>query len=362
VSANFSPSAGPSRFHIGTYTGQSPSRGIYTGTFDPETGKIGSITLASEAINPNFLALSSDGGFLYAALGIGKNDAVAAYAIETEGLLRELNQQPAQGAGVCYVSLDVSGRNLLVANYSSGNIACFRIGSDGEVMGPATALVSFQGSGPHVKRQDGPHAHSIYVSPDNAFVYACDLGSDRIWIFHFDAADGTLTPSDPPSASLPSGAGPRHLAFCQGGRLVYCANELDATVTVFARDAVTGALKILEAVAGLPAEIPREGVTSAEIALHPSGRWLYVSNRGCNTFSVFAVDQAGLIVLIQSVPTGVKMPRHFTIDPTGRWLLVAGQEDNRLAVLCLDPDTGRLNATDEAVSVSTPVYVMFDRK
>ena len=351
--------AAPMHFYLGTYTAHSTSHGIYQGTLDLETGKLGPLTLAADAPDPNFLALSPDAQFLYAALGPAKHDALAAYAIEKGGLLRELGREPSQGAGVCYVSLDGTGHYLFAANYSSGNISWFRIMPGGTVS-PALGTIAFHGSGPNPKRQKGPYAHSIYASPGNAFVYACDLGSDRVWIFHFHADTGTLAPAAPPYASVPPGAGARHLAFGQNGRFVYVANELDGTVTVFARDTATGALKPLETVSSLPPGTPLDGITSAEIALHPSGRWLYVSNRGCDTMAVFNIDPIGRITLVQTVPAGVKVPRHFAIDPTGRWMITAGQEDNRIAVLKIDPDTGQLSATDQSAAVGAPVCVLFN--
>jgi 6-phosphogluconolactonase len=354
--------AAPIRFYVGTYTDHSASHGIYTGTLDPATGKLSPLTLAAEAPDPNFLALSPDGRFLYAALGPAKNDAVAAYAIRPEGTLREIDRQPAQGSGICYVSLDKTGRFAFIANYSSGNIACFRLGADGSVVGPATDTAVFHGSGPNPKRQARAYAHSIYASPDNAFIYACDLGSDRVWIFRFDAGTGKLTPADPPSVALSPGSGPRHLAFGPDGLRVYVANELDVTVSVFARDAATGALQLIETASALPPGVSlTDKITSAEIAVHPSGRWAYVSVRGCETIAVFALDPAGKIAQIQSAPAGVKMPRHFAIDPTGRWLIAEGQADHRLVVLSLDPATGLLGAPGQVEAIGSPVCVVFAR-
>jgi 6-phosphogluconolactonase len=223
-------------------------------------------------------------------------------------------------------------------------------------------MIQLAGSGPNPKRQLGPHAHSIYTSPDDAFVYACDLGSDKVWIFKFDAGDGTLVPSDPPFARVPPGSGPRHLAFNPNGKFVYVSNEMGHDVTVFTRNASTGDLTVLETVGTLPAGTPEGNVTTAEIALHPSGKWLYVSNRGCDTISAFAVGEDGRIKLIQSVAAGVKFPRNFGLDASGQWMITAGQNDGRIAVLKVDPASGRLSATDQSAQVGSPVCVLFEGK
>jgi 6-phosphogluconolactonase len=350
----------PEPFFLGTYTHSSTSQGIYRGSFDPDTGKLGPLELAAKAVDPGFLALSSDGRFLYAGReGNAQDSSVIAYAVGADGNLTLINQQPSGGAGTCHVSLDTTGRILFAANYSSGSIACFPIGTDGS-LAPASCTVQFHGSGPNKGRQAGPHAHSIYVSPDNQFVYSCDLGSDCIWIFRFDAAKGTLTPASPAFGLVPPGSGPRHLVFGPGGRIVYVVNEMGSAVTAFARNAKSGALMPLETVSCLPTGVPAgPKITSAEIALHPSGRWLYVSVRGPDTVAVFSIDVTGRLRPIQRISADVKMPRQFAIDPSGRWLIAAGQADNRLAVLKIDSNTGRLSSTGESASIGAPVCVLF---
>jgi len=345
-------------FYVGTYTDHSTRQGIYRGMLDTDTGKLGPLTLAAQVKNPNFLALSPDGKFLYAAEGVAHQQMVGAFAVEADGSLLALNEEPSGGEDTCHVAVDRTGRNVLVANYGSGSIACFRIKPDGSV-GERTALIAFTGSGPNQARQKSPHAHSIYVSPDNAFVYACDLGTDRIWIFKLDAAHGTLTPNDPPSAQVPPGAGARHLVFSRDGRFVYVANEMGLSVTVFARNISDGSLTPLQTVPTLPPGTPAKDATVAEIALSPTGQWLYVSNRGCDTISVFAIDADGKLTLMQNAPALVKMPRHFALDPAGQWLITAGQKDNRIAVLKIDPKTGQLSATDQSATVGSPVCVLF---
>jgi 6-phosphogluconolactonase len=340
-------------FYLGTYTGSSGSRGIYAGTLDSATGKLGALKLAATAPDPSFLALSPDGRALYAAEESA--GAVEAWRRGGDGSLVRLNQQPANESGTCFVSVDPRGRDVLAANYGSGSYVCFRLEADGS-LGPRTALLHFDGSGPDKDRQEASHAHSIYASPDGAFAYGCDLGADSIWIFKFDSTAGTLALSYPPAGQVAAGSGPRHLAFSRYGGRLYVANELGHSVTMFARDRRTGALVAEQTIS---TAAPGIAAAPAEIVLHPNGRWLYVSNRECDTISVFAVAASGELSLVQTAPAGVKGPRSIALDPTGGWLVAAGQEDNRLAVLRVDRATGELAPTGQAAWAPSPVCVLF---
>jgi 6-phosphogluconolactonase len=277
--------------------------------------------------------------------------------VRPDGTLIALNEQPSGGGNPCHVSQDATGRHLFVANYADGTIAAFDVGPDG-LIGQRTALKRFSGSGPN-PRQARPHAHSVYVSPENTVVYSCDLGSDNVWIFRFDAFDGGLAPATPPSAKVPPGSGPRHLAFHPNGKFVYVDGEMGHNVTVFTRDAGSGALTALETVPTLPGGTPGDGITTAEVACHPSGKWLYVSNRTIDTITVFKIGDDGRLSLVQSTSSVAKFPRDFTIDPTGQWLLSAGQNDNRIAVLKIDQATGLLADTGQSAVVVAPVCILF---
>ena len=348
-------------FYIGTYTDHNSSQGIYQGTMDPVSGKLGPITPAATASDPSFLALSPNGDALYAAEETPGPGSVEAFQRSEKGTLTPLNKEPAGGSGTCHVSVDPSGRDVLVANYNSGTIACFRLKLGGAI-GARTALVQYKGSGPNPARQAGPHAHSIYASPDDAYVYACDLGTDHVWIFKFDPATGTLHAATPPAAEVLPGSGPRHLAFARGGRDVYVTSEMGDSVTFFTRNSHTGQLTRQQTVSTMPAGQPDAKTATAEIVLHPDGKWLYASNRGSDAVSVFAVASSGRIKLIQVIAAGVKVPRNVAIDPTGRWMITAGQNDSRLAVLKIDPQTGKLSATANAAQVPAPVCVLFEPK
>ena len=210
---NHHATAALSPFYIGTVTDHSASKGIYLDSIDTDTGKLGALTLAAEAKNPNFLALSPDHQFLFAAL----SDTVASFKVRSDGALKSLNERPSGGGSPCDVSLDQTGRHVFVANYDGGNIASFVVNPKG-MIGERTSLIQFTGSGPNSWRQKKPYAHSVYVDPQNKFVYACDLGSDSVWIFKFRASDGVLMPSDPPVAKVPPGSGPSHLMYSSDGK------------------------------------------------------------------------------------------------------------------------------------------------
>jgi len=346
------------RFYIGTLTDQSSSKGIYMGSLDPETGKLGALKLAVEVKNPNFLALSPDRKFLYAAICTHGGNAVNAFALQPDGSLKLLNERPSGGDDSCHVSVDATGRNVFVANYGGGDIACFSLKPDGS-LDQRTAFQAFTGSGPYPYRQKKPYAHSVYTDPENKFLYSCDLGSDSVWTFKFNAKDGTLVPTDPPAAKVSPGSGPRHLAFGPGGKFVYVANEMGHTVEVFSRDAATARLTSIQNISTLAPGTDDKGVTVAEVACHPSGKWLYISNRGCDTIAVFDIGADGKLTLKQDAPSVVSFPRSFAIDPSGKWMIAAGQKGNQIAVLKIDPNTGELTAADQSAEVGVPVCVLF---
>lgn len=345
------------RFYLGTYTKPEKSRGIYVGSLDPATGALGPLKLAAETKNPSFLAASPDGKFVYAALEAGGGGAAGAFAVEPDGTLRELNSLPADD-GACHIWVDATGRNVLVANYSAGSVLCFQTNPDGSLR-ERTAFIKLSGSGPDPKRQTHPYGHAVYTDPANRFVYVCDLGTDHVWIFKFDPERGTLTWNQPDSGVVPPGAGPRHLAFHPNGRFVYVTNEMGMSVTTFSRDADSGALTAIDTLPTLPKGTDPAGSSTAEIACHPSGRFLYVSNRGHDSIAVYRIAADGRLTSMQVAPAEVKVPRGFAIDPSGRWLVAGGQKDDRIAVLKIDGDSGQLSATGTEAAVGAPVCVLF---
>lgn len=346
------------RFYIGTNTRETGSKGIYTGVLDTHTGALGAVGLAADANNPSFLAVAPGGKHLYAALEAA-GGAVGAFRIEPDGKLTPLNTAPSGGNGACHVSVDGAGRHALVANYGGGNISCLAILPDGS-LGDSTAFVQFSGSGPHPGRQQKSFAHAIYADADDKFVYACDLGSDKVWSFRYDKDAGTLAPTDPAAGIVPAEGGPRHLALHPNGRFAYANNEMGLSVTAFARDPVNGLLTELETVPTSQSLTgPAPGVTTSEILCHPTGKWLYVSSRGDDIIAVYAIAEDGKLSLVENAPAGVQIPRGMGLDPTGQWLVVAGQKNHRLTVLKIDPATGKLAPTGQSVEVPAPVCIVF---
>jgi 6-phosphogluconolactonase len=343
--------------YVGTYTSPEGSRGIYHARFDPETGAISEPELAAEATNPSFLAIHPNGRTLY-SVHETRDGSVSAYAIGADRKLIHLNTQRTDGADPCHLTLDGKGRHLFVASYSTGNLATLPVRADGS-LAPWSGLMQNEGSGPNKDRQQGPHMHAVYPTPDDRFVYACDLGTDEILTFRYDAERGTLTPTEPRAGRAPAGGGPRHLALHPNGRFAYANNEMLNSVTVFARHPETGELRELHTIASLPDGEPTAGKSTAEIVLHPSGKWLYVSNRGHDSIAAYTVGEDGTLKLLEIESAGVRGPRSFALDPTGRWLVVAGQHTNDLTALRIDPASGALTPSGRKVSVKAPVCVVF---
>ena len=349
--------------YIGTYTG-AKSKGIYVSRFDAATGGLTAPELAAETQSPSFLALHPSGRFLYAVgeatnLGGNRGGAVSAFSLDAKtGRLSPLNHQPSGGAGPCHLAVDQTGKCLLTANYGSGSIAALPIGADGS-LGEPGSVIQHHGSSVNPQRQAGPHAHFITPDPGNRFALTCDLGLDQVLVYRLDPAKATLIANDPAFAAVKPGAGPRHLAFHPSGRFVFLINEMGSTITTFAYNAEKGALKEVQTISTLPEGFA--GKTScAEVQVHPSGNFVYGSNRGHDSIAIFSVDRAsGKLTSLGHQSTQGKTPRHFALDPSGRWLLAENQESGSVVVFRVDPKTGGLSATGQSVSVGSPVCAVF---
>jgi 6-phosphogluconolactonase len=360
-------SGGAASYHVyfGTYS-KPNSRGIYRAALDSATGKLGPAEVAAEARDPAFLAVHPNGRYVYAIMESSDpaktpGRGVMAYAVEPKtGALTLLNEQSAGGPGPCHLEVDRTGRTVLVANYSGGSVAALPIGADGK-LGAAKTVLAHAGSSVHPTRQQRPHAHAINVAPDNRFALVPDLGIDKVMVYRLDAAQSTLAPHAPAFVALPPGSGPRHLAFRPDGKFVYVINELLCTMAVFRYEAAAGTLAPVQTVSTLPAgETVRPGFSTAEVVTHPSGKFLYGSNRGHDSIAVFAVNpDNGFLDSIQHVPTGGKTPRHFAVDPTGRWLLAENQNSDTVTVFAIDARTGRLTPTGQSLAVPSPVCAVF---
>lgn len=350
--------------YIGTYTGKK-SQGIYSARFDSETGKPSAPELAVETKNPSFLALHPNGRVLYAVGEIDdfqgmKTGAVSAFSIERQsGKLSLLNQKPSGGSGPCHLSVDNAGKCVLVANYGSGHFAELPVEEDGK-LGGVGHVTRFTGSSINRERQSGPHAHFISFDPWNRFALGCDLGVDKVLVWKVDPSgtNGHKMVFKYPALIKP-GSGPRHLAFHPSEPFVYLINEMAATITVFAYDWDTPALKELQTISMLPERF--EGFKSgAEIQMHPSGKFVYGSNRGHDSIAVFAVDgKSRKLSLVQHQSTQGKTPRHFVIDPTGKWLLAENQDSDNIVIFRIDQETGKLSPTGDKIEVGSPVCIQF---
>jgi len=346
--------------YIGTYTGRG-SKGIYVAEFDPATGRVGEAKLAAKAENPSFVALHPSHRYLYAVNEVGVFQgkpvgSVTAFSINPQsGLLTPINSQSSGGAGPCHLSLDKAGRAVFVANYGGGSVASLPVHDDGGLGEPT--VVKHHGSGPDKGRQEQPHAHSINVTPDDGYAVAADLGLDAAISYRLDEQRRLMPGPTGGVGRVPPGSGPRHFAFHPNARFGYVNNEMSATVTAFRYDG-RGGLASLETLSTLPKDFTGPRGT-AEIQILPSGRFLYVSNRGHNSLAVFHIGEDGKLTATGYVPTGGKTPRNFCIHPNGRFLLAANQDSDSLVVFRIDPATGLPQPTEQRINVPMPVCVRF---
>ena len=348
--------------YIGTYTGDN-SQGIYAFRFDEESGALKMLGLAAATKSPSFLAISPNRKFLYAVNETSsfegeKAGSVTAFSIHApSGKLTALNAKSSKGDGPCHLAVDATGRFVAVANYGGGNFSLLPVGADGR-LGDSIAILANGGSGPNKKRQEGPHAHAVVFDARNRFLLGADLGLDRVFIYKFDPSTGSLGANDPSSVQLAPGAGPRHVAFHPRLPLAFAINELTSTITSLSWDAATGRLAAAGSVSSLPAGYAGDNST-AEIAVHPNGRFVYGSNRGHDSIAVFAIAPTGTLTLVEHESARGQTPRNFAIDPSGKWLIAANQKSNTLAVFSIDQETGTLTPVGPLAQVGTPVCVLF---
>ena len=347
------------RVYVGTYT-DGDSEGIYVYRLDGSSGALAYESKATGVENPSFLAIGPQGRFLYAVNEIeefngGPAGSVSAFSIEAHtGGLTFLNRRSTGGPGPCHLSIDRTGACVLAANYGGGSVSMLPIHHDG-TLGDATGFIQHKGSSVDPERQEGPHAHSIVISPDNRCAFAPDLGLDEILIYKLDLTGGQLIPNDPPSVAVAAGAGPRHFDFHPDGKYAYVINEIGNTITAFGYDEARGALHAIETVPTLPDDF--EGVSpTADIHVHRSGKILYGSNRGHDSIVIFRIDQdTGRLTYVDHASTRGQNPRNFAIDPTGSYLLAANQDTGNIVVFRIDEQTGRLTPTGHSADVPAPV-------
>ena len=302
--------------------------------------------------------LSPDGRRLYTC-NSGAPGGLSAYAVESPtGQLGLLNSVPAGGGDTSFITLDRTGRFVLVANYDGGSIAAFALRPDGSI-GEQTAFAQHTGQSVNPRRQTHAYAHAIVLDPTNRFALVPDLGVDRLYVYRFNQGNGSLQPNDPPFAAIAPGSGPRHVRFHPNGRWVYLINEMASTIIAFRWDAAHGGLAPFQTISTLPADFA--GVsTCAELEIHPNGRFLYGSNRGHDSLAVFAINaESGRLDLVEHVPSGGKTPRNFAFDPSGRWIVLTNQDSNNAVVFRVVAETGRLVRTGDPTPVPAPFCERF---
>ncbi len=367
--AQFGGSGGPGKYrvYIGTYTGKSPlgneSKGIYASELDGATGKLSEPVLVGEATNPSFLALHPRGKYLYAVGEVtdanGKKvGGVSAFEITDSktGKLKLLNQRSSGGSGPCHLVLDTASDLVLAANYGGGSVCAIAINVD-NTLGEQVGFVQHEGKSVDPGRQKEPHAHSVNVSRDNRFAFVADLGLDKVLVYKLNR--GKLVPNDPLAGIVAPGSGPRHFAFHPSGKFAYVINEMGNTVTAFAYDEKLGSLTEIQSVGTLPSNFKGESYT-AEVVVHPSGRFLYGSNRGQDSIAVFSIDQkSGKLTATSHQGEGVKWPRNFNVDPSGKYCLVCNERGDSIVVFAIDQATGALTPTGGKIVVAKPVCVKF---
>jgi 6-phosphogluconolactonase len=351
------------RLFVGTYTEpeQSTSEGVYMYRMDP-SGRLTDESVIPDVVNPSYLAVHPQTGYLYAVSEKGTfdgqpNGGVVALSVDRQtGKAGLLNKQSSGGEDPCYISIERTGRYALVANYTSGNVAMLPILPSGGLEAPSH-VVEHSGSSVHPYRQDKPYAHCILPDPTNRFAVTVDLGIDKIILYRMDLDAGQL--HNHAEVKVPEGSGPRHLIFHPNGRYAYVVCELSSTLLGFRYESETGSLGQIQSIGTLPRGF--DGPNScADLHITPDGRYLYASNRGHDSFACFSIDsQSGELAVLDHIPSGGNEPRGFEIAPGGKFLLAANQNSNNIVTLLIDPARGQLSRTGDEVEVSMPVCIKF---
>lgn len=349
---------------VGTYTDDGKSEGIYVYRMDKNTGALSYVSVLPKTANPSFVAIHPNHKWIYAVNELSGNKdqytgTVSAFRMNLETMQFELmNTVPSHGNNPCHISVDKTGRYVMVANYGNGSVAIYPLKDDGS-LAEASFIDQHRGTGPNTKRQEGPHAHMITQSSDPRFVYNTDLGNDNIYVYKLDTVNGKLLPTDV-NYSAQRGAGPRHLAFHPNQKWAYCVNELNGTIEASLIDKTTGALVHQQTISTLSKDEKREP-GSADIHITPNGKFLYATNRGeINNIAMFTINQKnGRLQLLGHQSTKGKTPRNFAIDPSGTFLLIAHQNTSNVVTFRIDPQTGILKETGIETTIPNPVCLKF---
>jgi len=347
--------------YVGCYTSKERNgkgEGVSIYRIDPASGEWTQVQLVKDVVNPSWLTLDRRQRFLYAAHGDGSE--ATAFAIDKpSGRLTLLNKQPTNGRNGVRLAIDASNRFAVLANYSTGTVAVLAINPDGS-LAPLTDLVTLQGKpGPHRTEQASAHPHDVVFEPRGRFVVVPDKGLDATFVYRLDGASGKLAAADPPSVASRPGAGPRHVDFHPSKPFLYQINELDSTITTFRFDPERGELMPLQVITTLPPSFTGNSTTS-EIAVAPSGKFVYGSNRGHDSIAIFAVDDAtGVLSPVGWESTQGKVPRFFALDPSGTFLYAANQNSDTIVAFRVDASTGKLKPTGQIVKTGSPSSIAF---
>lgn len=366
--------AHPTLIFVGTYTEpilfgtgkilEGKGEGVYLYHFDRTTGGLTAAGVTPDVVNPSYLAFESKHRFLYVVNELKEFEgnfggAASAFTLDAAtGALGYLNSKPTHGTDPCHLTVHPTGSHLLIANFMSGSICVLPIQTDGS-LGDHSDFIQHEGTSVDPVRQAGPHAHAVTFDAAGHYLFVPDLGMDKVLIYAFDPERGTLTPHTQPWVTTAPGAGPRQLVFHPSGDYAYLINELDSTMTAYRYDADQGHLHELQTLSTLPADF--EGMsTCAEVQIHPSGRFLYGSNRGHDSIVCYAINQTdGTLTTVDHTHVQGQTPRNFVVDPKGAFALVANQDTDNLVVFRIDPESGTLVGTGTSVYVPTPVCVKF---
>lgn len=342
--------------YVGTYTKKEghvdgKAEGIYSISQNPETGALKLTGTVAEITNPSFVKTSPDGKYLYAVSELGPGDAefgfVHAFRILPDHQLEEINIEPTFGNAPCHIAVDDTGEYVFVSNYLGGVVVLYQKGANGALKQKQVLTM---------EDPEQSHPHSVTLSSDNRLAYIADLGNDRIWIYDFDPEEGVLKPHSQVSVALEKGSGPRHLAFSKDGDHIFSMNELNSSVSSF-KVLKDGGLELLHTVSSLPEDF-KDKNSGADIHIHPSGKFLYVSNRGHNSIAAFEINEGKLKPLGHYDTLG-KTPRNFAIGSDGEFLYVANQDTDNISIFRIDPATGKLEPHLEPLEVMTPVSIEF---
>ena len=349
--------------YVGTYT-RTTSEGIYVYRMDNSTGALERVSVTGGIENPSFVALSPDNTHLYAVSEINEHGgqssgAVFSYSISPDsGELAYLNQRPTGGPGPCHLTVDATGAHVVVANYQGGSVCVLPIQGDGSI-GQASDFIQHEGSSVNPQRQQGPHAHSVNIDPNNRFVYTPDLGMDKVMIYRLALDSGRLILNDPPFVQVAPGAGPRHFTFHPVGKYAYVLNEIGSTVIAFNWNSESGSLEEFQTIATLPDDFSETSHT-ADMHIHPNGRFLYASNRGHDSIAIFEIDSdTGRLTSLGFESTQGRTPRNIAIEPSGQFMLAENQDSDSIVTFRINQESGALETTVNVAKTPMPVCIKF---